>query len=420
MAFEPMNIFSNRVDPRGVAELLRNTVAGVEVVGPDDDWEQIVVVFPKKGLFRKARVLTFGHDANYYDGPDWPQQVAGMQGYFSRFPDCPTKSDVLRLIGTFRFSLSVPQHDLDINSSDERLRLVYAVCQHLDGAIFTPSSLRDAAGRILIGADGNSDPAAILPRMPPMADHPEAARDDESADDDDDDDPEPPTAERVARRLLALTAVAARATLELDAPNLDNAEDHRERIESWISDVGVADELEPDESKVIQRPVGTLDQQAFINSMWRVEGLAVLAWALHLHPLPPYDELVVPPELYQAIGLFDADSGRQILSGPELRTSEELAEMQEHLLAFHWRLRDFSLRPVAMDFVEFSHNCWFGSFDIDRFRVIDADLAIGDFAISDAPEEEIQRAQSTAMERHLALNWLMGYSEIYSQTDTST
>jgi hypothetical protein len=166
--------------------------------------------------------------------------------------------------------------------------------------------------------------------------------------------------------------------------------------------------------------VGTLDQRAFFDSMWRVEGLAVLAWALRLHPLPPYDELVVPPELYESIGLFDSDAGKQLLAGPNLRSPEELASMQEHLLAFHWRVRDFSLRPQPMNFVEFSRNCWFGSFDIERFRVIDGDLAIGKSAISDAPKEAIQRAQSTAMERHRAINWLMGYSEVYSKTDTST
>ena len=135
MAFEPINIFSHRIDPRGVAELLRGAAADVEVAGPDDDWEQIVVVFGKKGLMRKARVLTFGHDAEYYDGPDWPQQVMGMQGYFSNFADCEAKADVMRLIRSFRFSLAVPQHDLDIDSTDERLDLLYTVCRHLDGAI---------------------------------------------------------------------------------------------------------------------------------------------------------------------------------------------------------------------------------------------------------------------------------------------
>jgi hypothetical protein len=194
----------------------------------------------------------------------------------------------------------------------------------------------------------------------------------------------------------------------------------RLRIASWIDDLGMADELEPDEAKVLQRPVGTLDERALINSMWRVEGLAVLAWALQLHPLPPYDELVVPPELYEAIGIFDVAAGQQVLRAPNLRPPEELDEMGAHLLALHWRMRDFSLRPTAMDFVEFSRNCWFGSFDTSGFRIVDNDLAIGDGALSDAPSEEVQRVQSTAMERHLAINWLRGYSQVYSETDTST
>jgi hypothetical protein len=377
-------------------------------------------LFGKKGLFRKARVLTLGHSSDYYTGVDWQKQVAGMQGYFSTFPECRAKADVMRTICSFRFSLSVPQDDLDIDSTDERLALVYAVCRHLDGAIFTPSSLRDAAGRILIDAKGYSDPDAVLPNLPPMADHPQAKSDEAEDDVGDDDDLDPPSAERVARRTLALTAVAARATLEMDAPQMDDADVHRQRIVMWIKEVGVSDELEPDEWKVLQRPVGTLDQRAFFDSMWRVEGLAVLAWALRLHHLPPYDELVVRPELYELIGLFDSDAGKQLLAAPNLRSPEDLASMQEHLLAFHWRVRDFSLRPQAMDFVEFSRNCWFGSFDIELFRVLDGDLAIGQSAISKAPEEAIQRAQSTAMERHLAINWLMGYSEVYSKTDTST
>jgi len=420
MAFEPINIFSHRIDPRGVAELLRAAATDVKVSGPDDDWQEIVIVFAKKGLFRKARVLTLGHNSDYYSGLDWSKQVAGLQGYFTTFPDCRAKADVMWIIRSFRFALAVPQDDLDIDGTDERLALVYAVCRHLDGAIFTPSSLRDASGRILIDAKGYSDPDAVLPNLPPTADHPQATSDVAEDEDGRDDDLDPPSAERVARRALALTAVGARATLEMDAQQIDDADVHRQRIVMWIKEVGVSDELEPDEWKVLQRPVGTLDQRAFFDSMWRVEGLAVLAWALRLHPLPPYDELIVPPTLYESIGLFDSDAGKQLLAAPNLRSPEELASMQEHLLAFHWRVRDFSVRPQAMNFVEFSRNCWFGSFDIERFRILDGDLAIGQSAISEAPEEAIQRAQSTAMERHLAINWLMGYCAVYSKTDTST
>ena len=420
MAFEPISVFSHRIDPEGVAALLRSSAADVEVYGPDDDWTKIVVVFGKRRLFREARVLTLGHNAEYYNGPGWSKQVAGMQNYFSNFPDCSAKAEVMRIIRTFRFSLSVPQHDLDIDSSDDRLALVHAVCRHLDAAIFTPSSLRDAAGRVIIDAGGYSDPSAVLPSPPATTDARGTTADPPDDDEGDEYEPQPPLANQVARRSLVLTAVSARATLELDAQQIEDADTHGQRIATWIEEVGVSDELEPDEWKVLQRPVGTLDERSLLDSMWRVEGLAVLAWALGLHPLPRYDELVVPPKLYESIGLFDAEAGTQLLAMADLRSPKQLRSMQEHLLAFHWRMRDFSLRPQAMDFVQFSRDCWFGGFDIKQFRVIDGDLAIGESAISRAPKEAIQRARSIAMERHKAINWLMGYSRVYSETDTST
>jgi hypothetical protein len=40
--------------------------------------------------------------------------------------------------------------------------------------------------------------------------------------------------------------------------------------------------------------------------------------------------------------------------------------------------------------------------------------------ISAAPEDTVSLCSSCAMERHQAINWLSGFSEIYSQTDTST
>ncbi|WP_442485374.1 DUF4272 domain-containing protein [Aeoliella sp. SH292] len=417
MAFEPINLFSHRIDPRGVAELLRATGYKMEQSGPDDDWQQIVIAFPKKGLFSKTRLLTFSHTADYYDGPKWPLQVSGMQNYFSQFPENSAKPDVLRLIRTFRFSLAVRQDDLDINSTDERLEMVFAVCRHLDGAIFTPSSLRDAKGRILIDATGAADPRAVLPFIPESD-----ANSTTSNEEGDEEEVEisPPTADRVARRTLALTAVAARGSLELDGPQMTDADVHRQRILHWIEDANVGSELEPDEWKALQRPVGTLDQRAFIDSMWRVEGLVVLAWALKLHPLPPYDTLVTPPELYQSIGLFDGQRASRLLAEPDLRSSAELDTLQRQLLAFHWRMRDFSLRPQPMDFVAFSKKCWFGSFDISPFRIIDNDLAIGETAISRTSPDEISRVNSIAAERHLAINWLLGYSPVYSETDTST
>ncbi|MCA9176622.1 MAG: DUF4272 domain-containing protein [Planctomycetales bacterium] len=453
MAFEPINLFSHRIDPPGVTRLLREIVPRLSVIGPDTNWSRAEATLPVDGQLEPGTQLVLVHDEQYYGGPGWPRQVLGMQGYFARFPDTPNKPDIMRMIRSFRFALAVPTHDLDIDSDDPRLEVLYAICRHLDGVIFTPTSLRDANGRILFGSHGDVDPAAQLPATTP-ADGDEAwdedadwAPDDEllereddegddaeeydhlelevDADDEDEDEDEervPPTPRRVAQRLLALTAVAARATLEIDVldGDVDDGDAHRHDIIDWVETLEIGDELEPDEWQVLQRPVRRLEQQDLINAMWRVEGLAVLAWAMQLHPLPPYDEMVAPAELFRSLGLLDADAAREHLQSPQLRSTDELEAMHEHLLFVHWRMRDFSLRAKPMDFVEFSENCWFGSFDISKFKIIDRDIALGDVAISEASREQLARATSTAMERHLAINWLLGDSKIYSKTDTST
>jgi hypothetical protein len=409
---EPINVFSRRIDPRGVVAVLRSLAPDVVVDGPDDDWREATVTLPRPGRPEPVR-LTFRHDPDYYDGPGWPQQMLGMHGYFARFPDGGRKPDVLRLIGTFRFALATDwEPDLDPDG-DDRLAFLFAVARHLDGVLFTPSSLRDAEGRVLISADGEFDPDAVLPKLPPAA----AAEPDEG--EEDEDEPEPPTPERVARRALALAAVTARALLEQDDPSEPwVAEFHRDTL-AWVEAVGVGDELEPDEWEVIQRPSGRLDRRAQTDSTWRLEGLVVLAWALGRFELPPYDRLVHPQELVRSLGFPDADAARRLLAAPSLRPRTELDALRKQLLGLHWRLRDFTLRPQAMDFRAFARDCWFGPLDLTPFRLKDGDLALGDYAIAEAPEDVFEPAYSATMERHLAINWLTT-GGVYSRTDTST
>ena len=94
---------------------------------------------------------------------------------------------------------------------DDRLNYVLAVTDHLDGVIFTPSSLRDARGRVLLAADGEPNPHAVMPKMPLVEEVPVAEASGPQATDDDCEEPEPPTPLRVARRALVLAAVAASA-----------------------------------------------------------------------------------------------------------------------------------------------------------------------------------------------------------------
>jgi len=93
MAAEPINIFSHKRDFVGIAALVRQLVPDARISGTDETWERITIQ-GSKSWFRKASILVFKNVPDYYTGPDWPNQVTGMQGYFSRFPDVPRKPDI--------------------------------------------------------------------------------------------------------------------------------------------------------------------------------------------------------------------------------------------------------------------------------------------------------------------------------------
>ena len=239
-------------------------------------------------------------------------------------------------------------------------------------------------------------------------------------DDIEDPEPIPPTPARVAARALVLAVLADRGLTEHERPELLSPEADLAVMVNWIEESEIKEEVEADEWEILQRPIGLLDQQSTINAIWRIEGVAVLAWALGRTELPSYDQLVAPPELFAAIDIYNTEAARELIANARLRSPEELSKYQVQALMVHWRLRDFQLRARAMDFVAFSKNCWIGSFDLSPFRIVEGDLAIGNVAIAHADADLRQACASSAMERHLAINWLHGWSECYSETDTST
>jgi hypothetical protein len=413
---EPTMIYSRRRDPRGVVALLRSLDPEVRIEGPDEDWKSATFTLSQPGASGPL-TLTIHHDPEYYDGDDWPTQRRGMQGFFGRAPDSPQRDRILRLIGTFRFALALEYEPDLIPEGDARLTYLAALVRFLDGVLFDNFSLRDADGRLLFALNGEHDPEAICPTIPEPVRVP-AEEEDEA--DEEEEETEPPTPQRVARRALALVAVTVRALLEQDDPEDPKAEEFRQRILAWVDAIDIADELEPDEWEVLQRPVGRLDRQQQIDATWRLEGLAVLAWALGRYELPQHDVLVVPRDLIGALDFLDDDASRNLLLTPALRPIKELEWQNRRLLGIHWRLRDYTLRPQAMDFRAFARDCWFGSFDLAGIRLIGDDLALGDAALSAADQQAFATAYSAARERHLASNWLLGQSRIYSETDTST
>lgn len=430
MAAEPITLFSRFADPAAVARRLRELVETVQLDGPDDGWQHAVITFWQEHgrMFRKTRKklsLTFTHNPESYAEPNWSQQMAGLRGYFARFPDTEGKTKALTLTTSLHFALGTlfePECDVE---GDPRINILCEVAELLDGVLFTPTALRDARGRILFGAGDEEDPAAVWPRVigevsladPVGTAAHEAARP-ESPDEQDAAAP-PPNAQRVARRALALTAVTVRAILEQESASSAAARTQQDLL-TWVEEAGLGQELEPDEWEVVQRPVGRLDERQQIDSTWRLEGLVVLAWALGRCEIPPHDRLVRPNPLWRCLGYLDAAAAATLLADPSLRSSEELAVLQSRLFALHWRLRNFHLNGKVLDFADFARTCWFGPLDITGLPLVKGDLALGRKRLDRASPDALSRALSAAQERHLAANWLCEGPECYSDARTDT
>jgi hypothetical protein len=225
---------------------------------------------------------------------------------------------------------------------------------------------------------------------------------------------DPPGAKRVAARALALTAVTVRAILEQDADSVVARDTHRELL-AWIEQIGIGDELEPDEWQVLQRGLGKFDEGQQVDSTWRLEGLVVLARALGRFDLPPHDVLVNVEALWQAMGFLDARAARALLARPTLRSREEIGIMRNRLLALHWRLRKYCLDRTVIDFAKFARTCWFGPLDVTDLPLVDGDLALGGRRLDRVPQDDLLNAASASLERYQAASWLWEGPRIYSR-----
>jgi hypothetical protein len=420
MPNEPINIFAARGDARGVLDHLKGLFPDAEVEAAGDTWTAVTVRLGSNG---DSRALTILHDPDYYAGPDWPKQRAGMQGYFDRFPAGDRKPQLMATIGSLGFALATAfEPDFD-PEGDERLGVVFELARLLDGVLFTPSALRDASGRVLAGADGEYDAEAIWPgagpAVPQLAQAPPS-----SAGPVADSTPRPPTPKRAVRRAVALMGVVARAVIErevkLGRTTPEQAGGMHDKLLGWLAAVGVETEFEPAEEALVHAPPGRLADQGIADALWRVEGLAVIGWAVGRLDLPKYDELVDLDVVWDGLGLLQVPEVKAMLARPIMRPRGEMETVRQQMLGYHWRMREFRRSPKAVDFRAFAQDGPLGTIDLTPFELMDDDLAVLGHRIDSAPPEVLDACASIASERHRAINWLCWGPEAYSETDVST
>ncbi len=161
--------------------------------------------------------------------------------------------------------------------------------------------------------------------------------------------------EAVARRCVVLLAVVG-AGHGVD----------RGALRDWLHAEGLWDDVSPREASLLTGE--SMTKQESVNATWRVEALQPLAWALGL-----VDEVGSPnglcdvARLQQAIPELGASTAA-FVGGARLRSDEVILEANEVAYQQHWEARDARLngKETAID--------------------------IG-----------------VIQERHLGLNWLIGY-----------
>lgn len=228
----------------------------------------------------------------------------------------------------------------------------------------------------------------------------------------------PPDAARVAARAIALSAVTCRAFIESDA-HKPGAEELRLKIIAWIEVIGVAAEMELAETALLSTPLGSLEAKRALDATWQSEGMVVLAWALRHAKLPPVHIQCEPSEVANAMGFLE-DAAATALYNPSLRDSAEIEKWADIYLTLHWRLRQFSLRPQPIDFVEYVSKCNWGPLRLDTLEIFDRDLAINGVRIDKIDYAIFRQSLSIVQERHRAFNWLLGFETVYSQVTADT
>jgi hypothetical protein len=230
--------------------------------------------------------------------------------------------------------------------------------------------------------------------------------------------PMPPSPERVAARALVLAGVSCRAMIESDAGK-QGAEELRQQILPWLKEVGAANKLEPAETELISTPLGELERKREIELSWESEAMATLAWVLHCSELPMPHTQCDAPEVADTLGFLCGLSETPLFS-PKVRNGDEIDRLRDTYLTLHWRLRQFSVDSEQIDLLNYVRNCKWADMRVDELEIVEGDLGIAGISLKKVKYERFREVLSITQVRHQALNWLLGFEQLYSQVTTDT
>jgi hypothetical protein len=234
------------------------------------------------------------------------------------------------------------------------------------------------------------------------------------------------TAEEIARRAAAVTALLLRLNIEME--HRDDAAAGKKlfaRLSAWVKDEGLAPHLSARETEVVARKLGKLADGEIFELNWRLQALAALCWAVRkIDPMPPYHHSAAADLIQPAMPMFAPLAPYLACSR---RPANAIRRERERAEFWHWRMRTRLLevqgmKPPAGDTyracVRRGAEAALERGLIDGLK--DGDVDCGGRAYKKLTQEEWADAASTAVERHYALNWACGYADDWDEVRTDT
>jgi hypothetical protein len=97
------------------------------------------------------------------------------------------------------------------------------------------------------------------------------------------------------------------------------------------------------------------------------------------------------------------------LHSPQMREWAQIETWANTYLTLHWCLREFSLRPITIDFVDYVSKCKWASLHLDHLEIQDKDPAIGGVRLDKLEAHVFCRSLGITHERHTGFHRLLGF-----------
>ncbi|MHB8858610.1 MAG: DUF4272 domain-containing protein [Thermoleophilia bacterium] len=241
----------------------------------------------------------------------------------------------------------------------------------------------------------------------------------------------PPDQNEAARRALCLGALVMRSKFESivisSSPQMFAVhEELATHLNMWLADAGLIASQSTREKPLISKALGSWSRQELIDAAWRANSLGVILWALsQFDELPPWDCQFTPQETISPLNLF-APIG-PFMEKAKLRPGNEIDNMRAVAALWHWRANTRRLQDQAGDSGEIEklagevREAAAAAFNRGELpELIGGDFPAFGKAFGDISVDEFNEANSIAVERHYALNWLCGYAADWDAVPTDS